>query len=354
MRTLNLYIQKRFTLILLLGLLAFVVIYLVVDLVENIDRFIDWKIPAWSVGWYYMYYVPYILMLMLPVAMLLATLFSVGDLAKYNELVAMKASGLSLYRILWPLFRVAFLISVFALVFGETVVPEANQRRIAIKYSGKRKPKGANRRYVFLHESKERIVFADRYLAKKQMARGVSIQTYREQALIRRVDADTMQWRGGQWTMHGAVLREFTDDRERVTRTETWDPGLRLSPRDFAREQKDPERMGYFELAGHIRRVQQIGGQASRWLVDLYMKISFPFANFIIVLFGAPLASGRKRTGKALGFGLSLLICFIYYGFIKGGQVLGRETVLPPLLAAWIGNAIFGAMGIFFLVKARK
>jgi lipopolysaccharide export LptBFGC system permease protein LptF len=84
------------------------------------------------------------------------------------------------------------------------------------------------------------------------------------------------------------------------------------------------------------------------------MKISFPFANFIIVLFGAPLASGRKRTGKALGFGLSLLICFVYYGFIKAGQVLGREAMLPPLLAAWIGNAIFGAMGIFFLVKARK
>ena len=354
MRTLNLYIQKRFCLVLLLGLLAFVVIFLVVDLVENLDRFIDWKISASRVVWYYVFYVPYVLVLMLPVAMLLSTLFSVGELAKHNELVAMKASGLSLYRIFWPLFRLAFLISLLALIFGETVVPEANQRRIAIKYSGTRKPRGPNRRYVFLHESRERVVFADRYEASKRMAKGVSIQTYRDHALIQRVDADTMVWRGGRWTMRRAVLREFMDAQERITHREDWDPGLRLLPRDFAREHKDPERMGYFELAEYIRRVQRIGGQASRWWVDLYMKISFPFANFVIVLFGAPLASGRKRTGKALGFGLSLLICFIYYGFIKAGQVLGREGMLPPLLAAWIGNGLFGAMGIFFLVKARK
>ncbi|MFH1007997.1 MAG: LPS export ABC transporter permease LptG [Candidatus Latescibacterota bacterium] len=354
MHTLDLYIQKRFTYILLLGLLAFVMIFLVVDLVENLDRFIDWKIPAWRVVCYYLYYIPYILLLMLPVAMLLATLFSVGDLAKYNELVAMKASGLSLYRILWPLFRVAFLISLLALVFGETVVPEANQRRMGIKYSGTRKAHQEDRRDVFLHESQERIVFADHYENVQQMARGVSIQTYREHALIRRVDADTMVWQQGAWMMRGVVLREFGDESEQITHYEKWDPELHLTPPDFARVQKDPERMGYFELAGHIKRVQQIGGQASRWLVDLYMKIAFPFASFVIVLFGAPLASGRKRTGKALGFGLSLLICFIYYGFIKAGQVLGREAMLPPLLAAWIGNAIFGAMGIFFLVKARK
>ena len=84
-----------------------------------------------------------------------------------------------------------------------------------------------------------------------------------------------------------------------------------------------------------------IGSEARKWIVELYLKISYPFANFIIVLFGAPLAARKRRGGNAVGIGISLLVCFIYYFFVHTGRVIGHQGTFPPLFAAWLGNIIF-------------
>ena len=96
------------------------------------------------------------------------------------------------------------------------------------------------------------------------------------------------------------------------------------------------------------------GGDPDRWLVDLYLKIAFPFANFIIVLFGASLSSRKTRSGPAISFGISLLICFLYFGIIKTGQALGHNGTLSPMLAAWIGNIIFGSAAVFIFFRMSK
>jgi len=111
--------------------------------------------------------------------------------------------------------------------------------------------------------------------------------------------------------------------------------------------------MSYPELNKFIDEMNAIGAEAKKWIVELNLKISYLFANFIIVLFGAPLAARKRRSGNAVGIGISLLVCFIYYFFVHTGRVLGHQGSLAPIFAAWLGNIIFIFAGIFALIKAR-
>jgi len=166
-----------------------------------------------------------------------------------------------------------------------------------------------------------------------------------------------MEWdvKKGGWELIGVKERifdssgEIVRDYDTLAYTET-----RLHPDDLQDLEFKPEEMTYAELNRFVDKMLSIGADARKWLVDLYMKISYPFANFIIVLFGAPLASQKRRSGSALGFALALLISFIYFLFLRTGQVLGHKGELEPWLAAWIGNIVFGIGGIILMIRVRK
>ena len=97
-----------------------------------------------------------------------------------------------------------------------------------------------------------------------------------------------------------------------------------------------------------------MGQDTSKDKVELYLKISFPFINFIIIILGIPLAANPRRSGGSVGFGISIIVSFIYFVLLRAGQSFGNNQTLPPLLAATIGNLIFLAVGVFLFIKARK
>jgi lipopolysaccharide export system permease protein len=381
------YVAKKFLLNLFFSLTAFACIYVTVDLLEGLSEFIDRNVSAVIVVSYYFYYLPYIIILSMPVAMLLAAMFSVGQLSKYNELTAMLAAGRSLHRILLPVFLIGFLISGLMLLFAEKVMPVANQRKMEIKQQYiERMPKNLATRLsnLYFQESAQELsqsdsaflqaagapvrrIFIGYYDEAAKMAQKVSIQKYQGIFIIERVDAAQMRWlespngensagRAGRWEIIQGYRRGFDNGKETVTAS--FDtlvmPDLSFTPKMLTKVQKDPEEMSYGELQQFILEVARNGGNPKRWLVDLYLKISFPLANFIIVLFGAPLAAGRARTGGAVGVATSLVICFLYFGTVKTSQSMGQNGTLEPLLAAWLGNITFLAAGLVILIKARK
>jgi lipopolysaccharide export system permease protein len=386
MRLLDQYVSKKFILNLLFSLTAFASIFVTVDLLEALSEFIDRKAPAIAVASYYFYYLPYIIILSMPVAMLLASMFSVGQLSKYNELTAMLAAGRSLYRILLPILAIGLLISGAMLLFAEQVMPIANQRKAEIKQRYiERMPKNLPARLsnLYFQETADsavapgdenistlgntpvRRIFIGYYDEANRIAQKVSVQEYQGIFISRRVDALQMHWqeaayskapvrRAGVWEMVQGYRRQFDEANETAVRFDTLAmPELSFTPQVLTKVQKDPEEMSYGELQKFIREVARNGGNPDRWLVDLYLKISFPLANFIIVLFGAPLAAGRIRSGGAVGVATSLVICFLYFGTVKTSQSMGQNGTLDPLLAAWLGNFIFLAAGLVILLKAR-
>jgi lipopolysaccharide export system permease protein len=384
MRLLDQYISRKFLFNLIFALAAFASIFITVDLVEALSDYIDKKVPAMVIASYYFYYLPYIVVLTMPVAMLLASMFSVGQLSKYNEITAMKAAGQSLYRILLPLLAIAFLASGLMIIFAEKVVPVANQRKIEIKYHYiERVPQNLPARLSNLYfqesvgqnaadqngktanavGSQVRRVFIGYYDEATKTAQKISIQNYDGVFIVERIDALQMRWKepgdgqqSGVWEILHGYRRRFEGERETAaSRFDTLAmPELSFTPKVLTKVQKDPEEMSYGELQKFIDEVARNGGNPERWLVDLYLKISFPLANFIIVLFGAPLAASKVRSSGAVGVALSLVICFLYFGTVKTSQSMGQNGTLDPLLAAWLGNLIFLVAGTVILVKARK
>lgn len=357
MKLLDIYLSKKFLLNLIFGIVAFVIIFLVIDIVENIDKFIDKEANTSTIALYYFYFIPQIISLTLPITMLLATLFSVGNMTKHNEVVAQKSAGISLYRIFAPIFILGLVISVIAGIFSETVVPWASQNKYDIyRYDIKKNPRniGKNRNNIYIQDSENRKTSIGFFNGIKNEAQRVSLFYFDGPVLKKRIDAKTMIWKDQKWILKNVVERRFENTNEEIINyPKIAITDLRFKPENLLELQKKPEEMSYVELDKFINELQSIGSEAKKWIVELYLKISYPFANFIIVLFGAPLAARKRRSGNAVGIGISLLVCFIYYFFVHTGRVLGHQGTLPPLLAAWLGNIIFIFAGLFSLVKSK-
>lgn len=337
---------------------AFVLIVIFVDMVGNLAKFIDRDVPKIIILKYYLVYIPYIWILAMPIAMLLASLFSIGQMARHNELIAIKSVGVSLYRILFPLLGMGVLISVSALGFGEMVVPRANQQKSEIESaylepgSVRSAARAAN---VFWRDQIGRRIFISSYDQTTGIAQKVSIQQYRGNQIIERVDAPKMEWQDSTWALLNGYRRIFTDDAEVAIPFDRFhDPNLDITPEKILQTRVQPEDMSYNELKFFANEVKRNGGNPNRWLVDLYFKTSIPFANFIMVLFGAPLASNKKRSGAIFGVLISLFISFIYYGFNKFIQTLGQNGNVEPLLAAWLANGVFFVAGACLMMFTRK
>ncbi len=358
MTVLDKYLLKKFIINLLFSIGAFVIIFLVVDLIENIDKFIDRDATVFQVGMYYIYYIPYIINLTLPVAMLLACLFSLGSMSQHNEIVAQKSSGISLYRIFLPLFILAFIISIGAGFFNEFVVPWTNQARLDLyRYDIQKHPKnkGTRRNDIYLQDKGDRKISIAFFDGTKNEGKKISLQYFDGRRLTRRIDAEKFNWVDQHWVLHNVNERIFTDSVLYVQKNiKIIQSDLTFKPASLLELQKQPEEMSYLELKEFINEMTQIGAEVRKWIVELYFKISYPFANFVIVLFGAPIAARKRRSGTAVGIGISLLICFIYFLFIRMGQVMGHQGTLEPWLGAWLGNIIFGIGGIYTNITARQ
>jgi len=178
MRILDRYISSRFLSNLSFALVAFALIFVVVDMVENLDSFLDRHVPWGIILKYYLLYLPYIITMSLPVAVLLASLFSMGTLAKHNELVAMKAAGTSLYRILLPMVILGVVVSLADIFLGEVAAPVANRRKREIRLDYIEKHDFNIRRRMtnlLVRDRADRRVLIRYYDAKQQTAHRVTI-----------------------------------------------------------------------------------------------------------------------------------------------------------------------------------
>lgn len=360
MKIIDRYIIQKFLMILVYTILAFIVIFIVVDLIEHLDKFLSYHAGYRQVALYYFYYIPFIIILTLPISMLLSSLFSLGSMAQYNEIIAIQTSGVSLYRILAPVLAIAFFISLLSGVVGETILPKTNRLRLDVyRYQIKKEVRQVKtaRTQLAIEDTGHRQLFIQFYEVGRKRAHNVNILWVRGDKIIKRLDCRYMQWdsRHEMWKLLQVTERIFSDSSETVQQFDSLNyTDSHITPEDLVELEIQPEEMDYAQLKRFVNKMQALGADPRRWLVDLHMKISYPLASFIIVLFGAPLAARKRRSGPALGFALALLISFVYFLFLRSGQVLGHKGELAPWLAAWIGNIVFGIGGVMMMLRVRK
>lgn len=358
MKLLDRYVLREFLNYLLLGLSGFIVIFIVVDVFEKISVFLDHRAPIVTVARFYVSLTPQVVVQVLPVALLLATFLALGQLNKFGELTAMRSAGVSLLRILRPVFWVAAAATLASLLLGEYVVPGANRARDRIYNEQIQKVQrhSVNERadFTYLGEG-GRIFYIRLYLVNEQRMHEVSMQEFHAGELVRRVDAAEASWDGRQWMFTSGFERTFQASRE-VARAfgSLAVPEIPERPPDFAKDVRKPDEMNFLELREYVEKLRASGARVANYLVDLHIKLSFPLVNLIVVLIGASLATRLRMQSAALGFGLSVAISFVYYAFLRAGQALGHNGALPPYLAAWLGDLVFGVIGVAMIAQAQR
>ncbi len=357
-RILPKYISRKFLGLFLFSLIGSVFLFIIVDLIENADQFIDAKVAWHVVVLYYLYFLPNILVLTIPVGTLLATVFSVGLLAKNNEITAMKALGYSFYQVMSILFALGFIISILSFAMEELIAIPANARMMEIKRQYLSKNEGVSYikyRNLLIQEPPDKIVKIEFYDITSSTARNVIIETFSRNRLISRVDAAEMHWKNNTWIIPKGYQRNFFDDREEaIPILEPIVFHFQFTPKELASAQIKPDEMRFLELWRFIQKVRNSKGEVQRWLTDFQMRIAFPVSNLFIVLLAAPLSYNRRKKSLAVGFGLCLIICFFFFGFIKLGQTLGQNNSMPPIMAAWMGNGVAAACGMINFLLTRK
>lgn len=361
MKKLDSYILKQFILTTLFGLLTFMIIFLVIDLMENLDDFLDNNVTNDIIIQYYLAFLPEIIKLMTPVAVLLGSLFTTGKLATNNELTAMKAGGMSLYRYMLPIMTVTILISGASIYFNGWIVPYANQHKLSIERTYLHKYlETSARTNIYLQDGQKRIVYIAFYDGSSNTGSRISIQEFTTSSLLtisQRWDGSQLLWDSTdqRWTMNNGRYRVSKFKGERVEKFDSYTfTNLTFTPKDIIKKVDRPEEMNYTELGQFIKRQQSSGNDAARWLVDYHNKVAFPFASVIVVLFGIPFSFAKRRGGIAVQVGISAAVVFIYMVFMKISNVFGYNGDLDPLLTAWMANIIFFTAGVINILRVNK
>ncbi|MDZ7765313.1 MAG: LptF/LptG family permease [Melioribacteraceae bacterium] len=354
------YITKQFLQTIVFGLVAFVLIFVIIDMMENLDDFIDESVNSSIIVQYYIVFIPEIIRLMLPVAILLAALFTVGKLEGTNELTAIKTTGVSLYRFMIPFIIVAFFISIFSIYFGGFLVPDANEHKVFIEQKYMKKGLVTTGSNIFFQDSENRIVTIAYYDVSTDEANRVSIQEFSNEDLtrmVKRYDANKMRFdsTAQSWQLLNGVKREFEDSTESIAYFNNEFLGsLNFKPDDVIMKQRKPEEMTLTELSEFAQILKTAGNDPTRILIEFHSRISFAFTSFVVVLFGLPFSVNKRRGGVAIQFGVSTLITFIYLVFLKIVEAFGKNGVLDPFLTAWFANFIFLAAAIYYITRANK
>jgi lipopolysaccharide export system permease protein len=361
MNIIDRYIVRQFLSSSLFSLLSVTVVFIVIDGMEKLDDFIDRQATMAIIVEYYIWFIPEIIKLIMPVAVLLASLFVTARMSTQNELTALKSSGVSLYRFMAPYLLVAFIISAASVYFNGWIVPIANKKKFTIErvylQKGLVSTSGSN---IYFQDSPTTILSLGHFDEGRNRASRVSIQEFSDTNLtivVGRVDAVSMSWdstaRG--WVLQDGTRRRFDGAREHIERfrSEVM-TRLHFNPDDLRKKQEKPDEMDYYSLRDFIEGQQRAGQDVSRWLVDFYGKISFPFASVIVVLFGVPFSSVRRRGGVGVQMGISILICFIYLLFMKISQAFGYNGDINPLLTAWAANILFLVAACVLIVRVQK
>jgi len=360
MKILDRYIIREFLKIFSLGLIALICVFTVVDLFERVDDIVKSKPPFGVVITYFLAKIPSILFVTIPISILLSTLLTLGTLSRHSEIISMLANGISIYRISIPLLILGFMVSALVFIFNETVIPWANQQADACKQIIKGKPPASliPKSGVWFRSPRENRIYNIKLLAPIQKElQGLTIYVLDDNFNIKeRIDATKARYLDGEWILYAGSQRAFNSGV--VGGSQTSFAERRKFPiqptfEEFQRIRKDPEDMTYRELQRYIVELQSTGYDASRYVVDLHGKISFPFVSMVMVIIGFPFALKSPRSGTTVSIGLSIFIGFTYWIILNLGLSLGHAQLLPPLLSAWISHVLFASSGAYMLLSAQ-
>jgi lipopolysaccharide export system permease protein len=358
-RPLDRYVFVEFLKIFVATALGFPIITQLFDLVDNVDKYLNRNLQPSAIALSYFYWIPDTMRLVLPAAVLFATVFSIGAFTRHSEITAAKASGMSFYRLTLPIYIAAMLAAVLTYVLTE-FAPHGTQRRAELLQERAWMGRGERANFAFASEH-GRVYKVTSLNAtygsvqaleieRKGRVNDASYPTYVMTAESGMFDAQRGNWtlKEGAFHVLVALNRNITFRFDSVR-----DARFVEKPDELLAVPPAPEEMNYAELGRFINALERSGGDTKKLRVDRALKLAIPVTCVIIALFGAPLATSNQRGGAAYGVGVSLATTIVFLILIQLTRAIGGNGLVSPEAAAWLPNAAFGAAGIVMLARVR-
>ena len=354
MRILDRLVIKNFLLLFCLFLLCAPPLFVLGDLAEHLDDYIDRGLSLGEVSMSYVYMYPLFIQWCFPIAALLGAVFTVHWMTTHREIVAAKAGGISFHRLVAPLLIAGILLTGVALALTE-VVPRTNKISAQILRS---EAPGRSWRSDFVYRSEEGISWqVNRLTASDGRMTDVVIErpvTDNRNGLHLIAEGARFQAEDG-WILAQGFMRTLRGDSAETTIEfdRLLMDNLVERPEELLEVPPEPDEMTYAEINHMAAIIQRTGGNANELLVKREQKISIPVTTLIIILFGTPLATSSKRGGAAFGIGLSLATVLLFMMLLRVAGALGEAGAVSPLAAAWIPNMVFALTGVILMIRVR-
>jgi len=344
-------------------LFVFIFLYVIIDIFSHLDDILKQKVNILILKDYYLSYLPIIFVQITPIACLLSVLYTFSKLNRDNEVIAMRASGLSVLQITRTIITFGALVSMLVFWVNDRFVPSSlyfNQHVKDQMESGGKKTREKEQEVLnnlSMYGLRNRLFFVNKFsLANKTMEGIVILEHDERQDIVRKVVANKGVYEDGSWVFYQNITYDFDENGQIKGEPRYQDREIMLipeTPRDFLNQRQRPDFMTIAELNTYIWKLSKSGATTviRNLKVELYQRFTMPLASLVIILLGIPFSlMVKKRSSGLASVGVAIMVGFLYYVVNAISIALGKSGVLYPVLAASL-SPLLGVMVSSYLIK---
>ncbi len=337
-------------------MLIFIVI--VFDISEKIDDFLRREAPMKAIIFdYYLNFVPYFINLFSYLLTFIAVIFFTSRMASDSEIIAILSSGISFRRMLFPYFLSAFALGLLSFLLANFIIPYTNRSMFEFEKKYINDPRNFSDMNVHKQISPGTFIYLENFNMQTNTGSKFTLEKFDDRDLIFKIRAEKIEWDSlrRRWKISDYYARKVDGLNESIIKGIKLDTILPFKPKDFTENVEEVKIMNYFELQDHIK-MKELRGDPDliKFKVKKYERIAYPFATVILTLIGVSVSCRKVRGGIGFHLGLGLALTFLYILFMQIFTVFATFGDLPPLIAVWTPNVIFGFIAIFLYRIAPK
>lgn len=356
-KTLDLYIIKKYLGTFFFSILLIISISVVFDVTEKIDEFYDNHAPLKAILFdYYLNFIPYFANLFTPLFSFISVIFFTSKMAYNSEIIAILAGGVSFNRMLRPYIFSAFVIGIMSFILSAYIIPPANEIRLKFEDEYIRKITSEVVRNVQMEIKPGVILYIERYEDRSNRGNNFSIERFDGKQLKSRTTAKSIEWKHDSvWTIKNYLTRDFDGLYETITKGSEKDTIINIEPYEFFIVGAHAPQMTLGELNRYMNKQKERGmGNVLSFADEYHKRFASPFAALILMFIGVSLSSRKIKGGMGLHIGIGIALSAIYILFTTISSVFAVKGVMPPILAVWLPNIVFGIIAFALYLQAPK
>ncbi len=358
MNTIDKYIIKKYLSTFVFTMAIFTVVMVIFDISERLDDFMKHKAPLSKIVFeYYAGFIPFYLNFLSPLINFIAVIFFTAKMADQTEIVPILSGGMSFNRLLRPYMIAASLIFAVTFAFNIYIIPRTNKLKVGFERVYVKPVENNTKSSTHMQIDENSYVYIDNFDNNRKIGYNFVLEIFEGERMVEKLMADRIMWDSLQnhWRIENYTVRMIDDLREEMIKGTSKDTVLDMEPRDFEVYDNIFTAMNMTELNDRIEKEEIRGtGMMVDLLLEKYKRFVYPLSAYVLTLMGVALSSKKVRGGIGLSLGIGIGLSFTYIVFIQFATMFSLKGGLPPIIAVFIPNVLFGMLAFYLLYRAPK